>query len=83
MLLKSHPLEAVQKVSKSLLRRYTLPKFQLLVVLRPLAKLIALIINSFCSMLCRGVLQTPIPAGASLQLVPIIPRACSSITNLR
>ena len=34
-------------------------------------------------MLCRGVLQTPTPAGASLQLVPIIPRACSSIINLQ
>jgi len=39
--------DAVQKVSKSFLRRYTL------------AKLITLIINSFYSMLCRGVLQTP------------------------
>ena len=39
--------DAVQKVSKSFLRRYTLPK------------LITLIINSFYSMLCRGVLQTP------------------------
>ena len=45
--------DAVQKVSKSFLRRYTLPKFQ------TLAKLITLIINSFYSMLCRGVLQTP------------------------
>ena len=39
--------DAVQKVSKSFLRRYTL------------AKLITLIINSFYSILCRGVLQTP------------------------
>ena len=39
--------DAVQKVSKSFLRRYTL------------AKLITLIINSLYSMLCRGVLQTP------------------------
>ena len=45
--------DAVQKVSKSFLRRYTLLKFQ------TLAKLITLIINSFYSMLCRGVLQTP------------------------
>ena len=37
---------AVRKVSKSLLHRYTLLKFQTLV------KLITLIINSFCSMLC-------------------------------
>ncbi|EKY12251.1 hypothetical protein HMPREF9073_02763 [Capnocytophaga sp. oral taxon 326 str. F0382] len=44
---------AVQKVSKSLLLRYTLPKFQ------TLAKMITLIINSFYSMLYRGVLQTP------------------------
>ena len=36
-----------------ILRRYTLPKSE------TLAKLITLIINSFCSMLCRGVLQTP------------------------
>ena len=39
--------DAVQKVSKSFLRRYTLLKFQ------TLAKLITLIINSFYSMLCR------------------------------
>ena len=45
--------DAVQKVSKSFLHRYTLLKFQ------TLAKLITLIINSFYSMLCRGVLQTP------------------------
>ena len=45
--------DAVQKVSKSFLRRYTLLKFQ------TLAKLITLIINRFYSMLCRGVLQTP------------------------
>ena len=45
--------DAVQKVSKSFLRRYALLKFQ------TLAKLITLIINSFYSMLCRGVLQTP------------------------
>ena len=46
--------DAVQKVSKSFLRRYTLLKFQ------TLAKLITLIINSFYSMLCMGVLQRPI-----------------------
>ena len=45
--------DAVQKVSTSFLRRYTLPKFQTLV------KFITLIINRFCGMLCRGVLQTP------------------------
>ena len=45
--------DAVQKVSKSFLRRYTLPKIQ------TLEKLITLIINRFYSMLCRGVLQTP------------------------
>ena len=45
--------DAIQKVSKSFLRRYTLEKFH------TLPNLITLIINSFYSMLCRGVLQTP------------------------
>ena len=56
--------DAVQKVSKSFLRRYTLLKFQ------TLAKLITLIINSFYSMLCRGVLQTP-PQQTPPQQTPI------------
>ncbi len=43
----------LSKKSKKLLRRYTLTKF------KTLSKLFTLIINNFCSMLCRGVLQTP------------------------
>lgn len=39
--------EAIRKISKSLLRCYTLPKFQ------TLSKLINLIINNFCSILYR------------------------------